>query len=1144
MAQKEYCPYCMNPVQPGEACPACGLTAGAYTPSPHHLPPGTVLRERYLIGRVLGEGGFGITYLGCDLRLELKVAIKEYFPTDRANRVSAASCSVSSYAGAAGSGYEAGKERFLQEARRMARMDKQPVIVSVRDFFEENNTAYIVMEYVEGTTFKDLVAQKGGRIPAGELLHCIEPLFSALGAMHALGLIHRDISPENLMLEHGEVRLLDFGCAREDAGGEATMTIALKHGYAPVEQYQNKGQGPWSDVYALSATIYYCLTGRKPPQSMDRLVEDELVLPRKLGVELTERQERALLHGMEVRPRRRFQTVEELHAALYEGEDWPADSAASASPKGAEPPAPEADGSPEPARTDDPEPARTGSPKPNPKQETKTQEPPARPAAAQWLRGHLPLAIGGAAALVLAAGVLGYALNRQPAAPAPSSAAPVSAFSAAEGGDDAADEVNWNSAVALQTPDPAVLLELLADDSVPAVRIPGGFAFSVEEPLTLTKPLRIEEGASLNLARAVTLTGAGAVRVEGQLSAESLVRTVSGGGIEVAAAGRMDGGGILWLAREEDLAIEQGGRVELLGVDWAEAHTRSAQYLVLDEDALFAGARQVRTMEEWNEAVEQEQPVVIAADLTLSEGSGHQVPVLIPEGVTVTMEGRASWCVDGAILVNRGTLRGGVVADVWSRGEGSSPSLLLNYGLLEGAFHLSSQGALLNYGQWNVLQCQVLPGFVLYNAGEILHGSPEGTALPAWIFEGVDHLFMDIACNAFLNEGEVTVQGGASGRAEMRLAHGIYCTNTGSITVGRDALLQNDSGELRNCGALRAEGGQLINTGLLRSDLPGASLIVEGAESQNVGLLLYARQSSLELPEGFTRYGGRQVCFSWTDDPSQTNARHAATAEELADALADEGCERVYLPDGAQITFDGPLTVEKPLLIPYTAGLTVNGGLTLAGENALLYADCPLAVSGGLVLEGGVAYLGQPLEAAGLTVEPQGFACLRAGVQREGISVQLNGGHLLWLGWGSLRQGSVSAGDGGVLRVGGELVLESTRLELAPQGEFLVGNSDFILDAGSSLINRGEVLLTGWSWQRQVLEGTVENYGRFEASDCVQFAGSFANEGRLTLYGNAGTEPNPVSGRLENRGEVLAEGGRLRAEEGGQITGVPDALLG
>ena len=315
----KFCPRCMGPVEEGQSCRACGLLGADYKPSPHHLPPGTVLKERYLVGGVLGEGGFGVTYVGRDLQLELKVAIKEYFPTDKAGRMAGASLDVVRCTGAAAAGYDAGLRKFLQEARAIAVMDKQPVIVGVRDFFEENHTAYIVMEYVEGTTFQALAERRGGRIPAAELLELMEPLFFALEEMHAGGLIHRDISPENLMLEKGSVRLLDFGCARNASEGVNTMTISLKHGYAPVEQYQSRGQGPWTDVYALAATIYFCLTGCKPPQALDRLVEDELIPPRRLGADLTPRQEDALLRGMRVQPKERFQSVGEFHAGLYGG---------------------------------------------------------------------------------------------------------------------------------------------------------------------------------------------------------------------------------------------------------------------------------------------------------------------------------------------------------------------------------------------------------------------------------------------------------------------------------------------------------------------------------------------------------------------------------------------------------------------------------------------------------------------------------------------------------------------------------------------------------------------------------------------------------------------------------------------------------
>ncbi len=141
MERKSYCPYCMTPVSENEICSVCGLTAGTYIPSPHHLPPGTVLMDRYLIGRVLGEGGFGITYIGCDLRLELKVAIKEYYPVDRATRNASASLEVTNFIGPSAKSFERGKHKFLSEAQVMAKLGKQNVIVSVRDFFEINNTA-------------------------------------------------------------------------------------------------------------------------------------------------------------------------------------------------------------------------------------------------------------------------------------------------------------------------------------------------------------------------------------------------------------------------------------------------------------------------------------------------------------------------------------------------------------------------------------------------------------------------------------------------------------------------------------------------------------------------------------------------------------------------------------------------------------------------------------------------------------------------------------------------------------------------------------------------------------------------------------------------------------------------------------------
>lgn len=313
-----YCPYCMRPMGSSETvCPSCGEDFDSYHASSHHLPSGTILQGRYLVGRFLGEGGFGITYIGRDLTLQRRVAIKEYFPVASALRDATVSLDVVSRYGGKDESFSKGMERFLAEARTMARMDKQNAIVGVRDFFEENGTAYIVMEYVEGITLKKFAESRGGKVSSKELLPMLEPLFEALEGLHAAGLVHRDISPDNIMLENGSARLIDFGCAREGADGSETMTVILKYDYAPIEQYDKHGQGPWTDVYALCATLYRCLCGKTAPRAVDRIVHDRLVPPTSLGADLTPAQERAIMRGLALQPTMRTQSVKELREVLY-----------------------------------------------------------------------------------------------------------------------------------------------------------------------------------------------------------------------------------------------------------------------------------------------------------------------------------------------------------------------------------------------------------------------------------------------------------------------------------------------------------------------------------------------------------------------------------------------------------------------------------------------------------------------------------------------------------------------------------------------------------------------------------------------------------------------------------------------------------
>ncbi len=321
------CPYCMHHLKEDGSCPRCGSKAAGYRPASHHLPPGSILKGRYVVGRVLGEGGFGITYLGMDANLERRVAVKEYFPTCLVSRETSLSLSVTCYTQNYQDAYEKGRSQFLKEARTMARLENIPEIVQVLDHFQDNNTAYIVMEFLEGETLKDRTARLG-RIPSGELLELLRPVMRAMEAMHQAGIIHRDISPDNLMcLPGGKVKLMDFGCAKE-IQGQPTQTVTLKHGFAPREQYVGRGQGAWTDVYALCATIYYCLTGKVPPRSVERQDgdQDALTPPTQLGAELTEQQERALVKGLAVRAQNRWQSMAQLYGALYgvtlEGQPW------------------------------------------------------------------------------------------------------------------------------------------------------------------------------------------------------------------------------------------------------------------------------------------------------------------------------------------------------------------------------------------------------------------------------------------------------------------------------------------------------------------------------------------------------------------------------------------------------------------------------------------------------------------------------------------------------------------------------------------------------------------------------------------------------------------------------------------------------
>ncbi|WP_418446514.1 protein kinase domain-containing protein [Anaerobutyricum hallii] len=285
------------------------------------LRKGTRLIGRYTVEGVLGQGGFGITYLGMDELHKKKVAIKEFFPQGIVTRNIEYEDTVTVTLVGEKENYDKGKERFLKEAQTMAMFSKDKGIVKALDFFEINNTAYIVMEYLEGVTLKQYL-RENKRIVAEDLVELLVPLIEALDEIHSQGLIHRDISPDNIMvLPDGRIKLMDFGAARDYTEfGEKSLSIVLKPGYAPPEQYQTHGvQGPWTDIYALCATMYKCITGENPPDAIDRLVDDHLKKISAFRIPVLPQIEEAIIKGMSVAAKDRYQNVGDFCEDLYGG---------------------------------------------------------------------------------------------------------------------------------------------------------------------------------------------------------------------------------------------------------------------------------------------------------------------------------------------------------------------------------------------------------------------------------------------------------------------------------------------------------------------------------------------------------------------------------------------------------------------------------------------------------------------------------------------------------------------------------------------------------------------------------------------------------------------------------------------------------
>jgi serine/threonine protein kinase len=314
--RSDFCHTCFADLSPGEICPRCGEGGSSVDVTGDVLRPGSVLGGKFKIGRLLGRGGFGATYLSWDINLRVRVAIKEFLPRQLAARVPGET-QVSAYTGDEDA-FKIGLDQFLREASNLAQFRGNPGIISVLDFFPENGTGYMVMEFLDGRTLEQFVTERGP-LAVSTALDLIVPVADALRACHAVGLIHRDVSPDNIFLTSDRrVKLLDFGAARFAIGQRSTnLSVILKEGYAPFEQYQRNGrQGPWTDIYALTATLYRLLTGDLPTIAPDRVGGVPLVPVSQKGIAISPQLQALLDKGMAIQPERRYQAVEAFLADL------------------------------------------------------------------------------------------------------------------------------------------------------------------------------------------------------------------------------------------------------------------------------------------------------------------------------------------------------------------------------------------------------------------------------------------------------------------------------------------------------------------------------------------------------------------------------------------------------------------------------------------------------------------------------------------------------------------------------------------------------------------------------------------------------------------------------------------------------------
>lgn len=315
MLPYDSCPNCFMPIGGSTICPNCGNDYTKNKKFAGVLSPFTLLNNRYLIGRVLGKGGFGVTYIAKDIISNSICAIKEYMPSEYSTRSGGTQNIIPFSDDKARFVFTHGREKFMEEAKTLLKLRNNPIVVDIWDYFTQNNTAYLVMEYLDGQDLRKAARSNGGKIEPEFAKMVFVTVASSLMEIHRMNILHRDLSPENIIVtSNGRIKLIDFGAARNFVSTQNKgMSILLKPGFAPPEQYNAKGtQGPWSDVYALCATFYTLVSGKPLVDALFRYRGEIQPSLASLGCPVSKKTSDVIERGMELDYKRRYKDFKEL----------------------------------------------------------------------------------------------------------------------------------------------------------------------------------------------------------------------------------------------------------------------------------------------------------------------------------------------------------------------------------------------------------------------------------------------------------------------------------------------------------------------------------------------------------------------------------------------------------------------------------------------------------------------------------------------------------------------------------------------------------------------------------------------------------------------------------------------------------------